>query len=103
MELRGTIHLKQRRRAFFHRDLEQNKRNVTKEKGTRIDRTIKADPLSLNNLKTYAVFHAFLNQYGTSDCGDDNLFTINIFDDHFPCSYSLHNQLTQYFSYKEKV
>ena len=75
MELRGTIHLKQRRRAFFHRDLEQNKRNVTKEKGTRIDQTIKADPLSLNNLKTYApaaVFHAFLNQYGTSD---ENLFT----------------------------
>ena len=74
MELRGTIHLKPRRRAFFHRDLEQNKRNVTKEKGTRIDRTIKADPLS-NNLKTYApvaVFHAFLNQYGTSD---ENLFT----------------------------
>ena len=71
MELRGTIHLKQRRRAFFHRDLEQNKRNVIKEKGTRIDRTIKADPLS----QTYApvaVFHAFLNQYGTSD---ENLFT----------------------------
>ena len=44
MELRGTMHLKQRRRAFFDRDLEQNKRNVTKERGTRIDRTIKADP-----------------------------------------------------------
>ena len=57
------------------RDLEQtSKRNVTKERGTRIDRTIKADPLSLV-LKTYApvaVFHAFLNQYGTSD---ENLFT----------------------------
>ena len=26
-----------------------------------------------------------------------------IFDDHFPCSYDLDNQLTQYFSYKEKV
>ena len=33
MELRGTMHLKQRRRAFFDRDLEQNKRNVTKESG----------------------------------------------------------------------
>ena len=71
MELRGTMHLKQRRRAFFDRDLEQNKRNVTKDRGTRIDRTIKADPLS----QTYApvaVFHAFLNQYGTSD---ENLLT----------------------------
>ena len=75
MELPGTMHLKQRRRAFFDRDLEQNKRNVIKERGTRIDRTIKADPLSLNNLKTYApvaAFHAFLNQHGTSD---ENLFT----------------------------
>ena len=65
------MHLKQRRRAFFDRDLEQNKRNVTKDRGTRIDRTIKADPLS----QTYApvaVFHAFLNQYGTSD---ENLLT----------------------------
>ena len=79
MELRGTMHLKQRRRAFLDQYLEQNKRNLTKERGTRIDRTINADPLSLYNFKTYApvaVFHAFLNQYGTSD---GNLFTINIF------------------------
>ena len=48
------MHLKQRRRAFFDQYLEQNKRNVTKERGTRIDWTIKADPLCLNNLKTYA-------------------------------------------------
>ena len=71
MEFRGTMHLKQRKRAFFDRDLEQNKRNVTQESGTRIDRTIKADPLS----QTYApvaVFHAFLHQHGTSD---ENLFT----------------------------
>ena len=59
MELRGTRHLKQRRRAFFDWDLEQNKRNVTKERGTRSDWTIKADPLSLNNFKTYAPVAVF--------------------------------------------
>ena len=41
------------------RNLEQTKRNVTKERGTKIDRTIKADPLSLNNLKTQALVAVF--------------------------------------------